>query len=63
MDHGAVQNKDGKMDDGGQDMSTLSMRARIDSCFLATIQCQRLIEKIAALYRNGSRSLSSAEAF
>jgi hypothetical protein len=43
--------------DGGQDISTLSMRARIDSCFPATIQCQRPIEKIAALYLNGDKDL------
>ena len=35
--------------DGGQVLSTLSMRARIDSCFPATIRCQRPVEEIAAL--------------
>ena len=34
--------------DGSQDLSTLSMRARIDSCFPATIQCQRPVEEIVA---------------
>ena len=43
--------------DGGQDLSTLSMRARIDSCFPATIQCQRPVEEIAALYRKGDKGL------
>ncbi len=41
--------------DGGQDLSTLSMRVRIDSYFPTTIQCQRP-KHIILEWRQGSKS-------
>ena len=41
--------------DGGQDLDTLSMRARVDSCFPATIQCDRPVKEIAKLYLDGDK--------
>ena len=44
--------------DGGQSISTLAARAKIDWCFPSLIQCDAALESMAKLYIEGDKELS-----
>ena len=43
--------------DGGQSVSVLANRAKVDWCYPPVVQCERALDEMAKLYLNGDESV------